>query len=603
MMQTPKRKGNPAIPVSTAALLAMAAGTIALAFICGYQPAWQLALILLMPVLIRVVTVKIWEDGSEDKAQEQPAENAGSKLAAAIDRFFAWLQKYYSVILAILVVAVIAEGNVLFWSFSYEWKEKNISYLLPVLLAAMFVVGIILEKWCSYTESDDPYICAAARTLRSNLLIGQIALGLTAVTLMLKLLGIYDATGILKILLSILFFYESVFLVVSLIVRLVRKEMLTAPEFVVPLPGLRNSDMHLLTYLEENTGITMRSLWSMRLIKHILPGAAVAIALLLWLSSGLVFVDSWQTGVVYRLGHLQDQVLQPGLHLLLPRPFDRAEVYDTGSVGRLTIGYVPTGDQDNIWTQAHGGEEYRLLLGSGDELVSINLRLEYRIDDVLAYVSSAADPESILQAEAYEIITQRTICTDLETILSADRTAFSESFRNALEDKLASYHTGLKVVGVVLESIHPPVEVATIYQKIISAGIEAEQIVIEAQNLANTTVLAAQNQFTATVGAAQVAAAESIANAKSEVAGFMASASADAAFRNEYRFYKYLDALTRAYSDAKLVIVGGGIDSSNIYIGNLGGQGSGNTQQTPNEPTEPNEPTVPEETIPGMEID
>ena len=87
MMQTPKRKGNPAIPVSTAALLAMAAGTIALALICGYQPAWQLALILLMPVLIRVVTVKIWEDGSEDKAQEQPAENTGSKLAAAIDRF------------------------------------------------------------------------------------------------------------------------------------------------------------------------------------------------------------------------------------------------------------------------------------------------------------------------------------------------------------------------------------------------------------------------------------------------------------------------------------------------------------------------------------
>lgn len=599
MMQTPTKNKTSAIPASTAALLLMAAGTVAMAFFFGYQPLWQLALIILMPALIRMTTVRIWYDGSEDEPAEQPPEKASGKLAAAADHFFIWLQNNYSTILAVLVIAIIAEGNVLFWTFSYQWAEKSLTYLAPILLAVMFVLCVILEKWCCYTESEDPYTIAVIRTLRSNLQLAQIALVLGAVALMLKLLGLYDATPVLKILLTILFLYETVFLTISLLVRLVRKEMQSAPEFVVPLPGFRNTDMHILTYLEENTGITMRSLWSMRLIKHILPGAAIAVALLLWLSSGLVFVDSWQTGVVFRFGHLQEEPLQPGLHLLLPQPFDRAEVYDTETIERITIGYVPSGDQDNIWTQAHGNEEYRLLLGSGDELVSINLRLEYKIDDVIAYVSNAAAPEAILQAETYQIITQRTICTDLETILAADREAFSESLRNALSENLARHNTGLKVVGVVLESIHPPVEVATVYQKIVSAGIEAEQIIIEAQNKANTTILAAQNQFSTTLGTAQVAAAESIASAKSQVAGFMASASADASFRNEYRFYKYLDALTRAYSGAKLVIVGDGIDSSNIYIGNLG-QSSSSNEQSPSQPTEP---TVPEETIPGMDVD
>ena len=60
-----------------------------------------------------------------------------------------------------------------------------------------------------------------------------------------------------------------------------------------------------------------------------------------------------------------------------------------------------------------------------------------------------------------------------------------------------------------------------------------------------------------------------IASAEAEVAEFMASVSADSQYSDAYRYYKYLNALTKAYGNAKLIIVDSDVDSSRIYFGSL----------------------------------
>ena len=105
-------------------------------------------------------------------------------------------------------------------------------------------------------------------------------------------------------------------------------------------------------------------------------------------------------------------------------------------VQKTTIGYKEVESTDNIWTEGHQGEEFKLLLGGGDELVSINLRLEYQISDLKKYLRTATSPESIMQALAYELVTDQTIATDLSSLLSADRDAFSESFKKELSQRM-----------------------------------------------------------------------------------------------------------------------------------------------------------------------
>jgi hypothetical protein len=284
----------------------------------------------------------------------------------------------HNAILATLLAAVILGANVAFWLFYRKLGSAfGIGYHLPVILITIFVLYIVLDKWCKHADEDrrfrsaegedDPiaYDRAMMRGLRGALAAGRWACVILTLVLMVRLMGLKDLTNAAKILLALLFLYESVFLLISLAVRLIRRELQTAPELSVPMPGLGKGDLGVISYLEKNTGITMRSLWSIRLIKYVLPYAAMAMVVLLWGFSGVVKIDPHQQGAHYRLGHLREETLQPGLHMTLPWPFDSVEVYDTEVVSTMTIGYIADERADNIWTESHGGEEYRLLLGNG----------------------------------------------------------------------------------------------------------------------------------------------------------------------------------------------------------------------------------------------
>ena len=594
--------------VTALCLAACALGGFWLYKVTFYTPILLMGLMLLLPTLINLLLLiplgKPQEAMAVAKISEQNGEGTEvqkRKLRAV----WQWLKRlcrrgvtalravWYNSrasVMAFLVLALAAGIHIVFWWNRNAAGISVLGYHVPVILLVVFVLFIVLDKWCKHAgdlkrhhstegmtedgasheeRSGDPYHQAVLHSLRGVLSVGRLALLATMVALMIRLLGYGDFQRIVAIIIWVLFIYETAFMLISLFVRIIRHEMYTAPELSIPMPGLGGEDLGVLAYLEKNTGITMRSLWSIRLIKNVLPYSLIAVFLLLWGFSGVVKVEAYQEGAHYRLGKLQEETLQPGLHMTLPWPFDTVEIYETKTVSNMTIGYVSDQSTDNIWTDSHGMEEYNLLLGGGKELVSINLRLEYRIDDLKAYLKNSASPELLMQAAAYEAVTARTINTDLETLLATDRTAFAESFQKELVDRIAVHNTGITVVSVVLESIHPPMQIADVYQELISAGIRAERIILQAECDANVAVINANNYYNMIITNAEINQYGSVAAATSEVAEFRASAESDDAYPNTYRYYKYLQAVTDAYSDAKVVIVGDGVNMENIYIGNI----------------------------------
>ena len=575
-----KRKERP--PIHKAALTAVlcagiavltGAGVLGMYFAAGYHPLLLTAMILLLPGLSQLaLLLKKGQQPTAPVPPEIPPEDKKARRAVTREKRRYLLQarwyKWHSGIVTGLILLGTVATHLLFWKLKPALPDR-LNFLMPVLLVVVFVVFIVLEKWCAHNLDDAPdAVRAKLQGIINALSLGRLALLLTIAGAVLKLLGVYDAGSILCSILSILFVYETAMLLFSLTVRLIRKELTDYPELLVSVHGM-GKDMNILTYLEQNTGITMRSLWSLQLIKKLLPPALLTLLLVLWLSTGLVQIESYQQGALFRLGKLHPQVLEPGFHMTLPWPFDQVDVYDTQTVKTMAIGYVPEGAQDNIWTESHGGEEYRLLLGGGSEIVSINLLVEYRIGDLMRYIQSSASPESLMQARAYEIITARTISTDLDTLLAADREVFSETFRQELTQQLEDYNIGLSVVNVVLESIHPPVEIAYIYQDMISAGIDAEYLRIYAEDSAYQYIMKAKETAVSTIGAAESSKAKAIGAAQAAVMEFMASVEADKTYGQQYRYHKYINALTSAYGNAKLIIAGEGVDAKNIYIGSL----------------------------------
>ena len=207
------------------------------------------------------------------------------------------------------------------------------------------------------------------------------------------------------------------------------------------------------------------------------------------------------------------------------------------------------------------------------------MRLEYAIDDLWQYVTASANPVSILSAEAYEMITDRTIKTDLDTFLSVDRNQLGHEFRTVLNAALDEAQIGLSVVRVVIESIHPPVEVAAIYHNVVSAELKAEALIWEAEAKASVAVANAEAAYDTAVKVAEADYHTRVAAARAEVTEFMAAVAADNSYSDAYRYYKYLNAMQRALGGARLYLLGPDVDAASLYLGGsyvVVGGGTGN---------------------------
>lgn len=595
-------------PIAVTLFLILVCG-VALELLCArymYLPLFMLAQILFLLGLATVILglfarVKPFPaepaeavlptDAAGDGGAEPVKRGAGQAIRAAfaaVGRFFVSLwrsvstffRRHVTVIEIVVLAALFAVGQIRFIpSLARFTDAAQIGYGTALALLIGSFVCIVFDKWCLWActagaaEEEDGArpVRAILHNLRITLKIARFcSLGCAAIAV-LKLIGLWDGQRWLCYGLIVVWAYCSLFYVISLILRTVRREFRTNPRLSIPLPFIgreEDDDMQILSHLENNTGITFRSLWSLKYIKQVLPYTVALTLLFFWLATGLVQVAPYEQAARYRFGRLDaDDILGPGMHMTLPWPFDKTEVYDTGHVRELTIGYDADRQSDNLWTEAHGANEYRLLLGEGNELVSVNMRLEYRIDDLWQYITASADPASLLSAEAYELITDRTISTNLDTLLSVDRIALSDELCGALNDALAQNPIGLEVIRVVVENIHPPVEVASIYQGVVSAEISADTIVWTAEAQAAVTLAEAEKTYDSLVKAAEAGYYGQVAAAEAEVTEFMAAVAADNSYRDAYRYYKYLGALQQSLGGSRLYLLGPDVDAASLYLG------------------------------------
>ena len=553
-------------------------------FTVKYLPFLLAAIIVMMPVAVNIF-LHLFACKFSVAKPEKKTFDEGTKKAKKIFMVLSYVfkrcgyglatayNKTHKILQVVFVLGAFAGFQVWFGIMLFKLTSlyNPLNFVYPIIFAILFVVAIIIDKWIKHSEAINARTEAFFHNSRVFFYLTRLSLLLLTVATVIKLLNFGELQKYLYYALIVIFYYASVLMLVSLVVAFIKKELTEKPKIVIPLPfaGKDKNDLSVLSFLESNTGITMRGLWSMKLIKQIVPYTVIAVAALFWISTGIVQVESYQEATVYRLGVLQSETLKPGLHLTLPAPFDKVEYYDTEKVNKVTIGYVAKEDTDNLWTGTHGSSEHKLLLGGGNELVSINLKIEYKIKDLHTYVTTTTAPASILEARAYDLITQRVIVTDLETLLAVDRGEFTANFKHDLEEQLSEHDIGIELVSVVMESIHPPLEIASVYQGVIGAEIQAEEIIKKAENAATVQLTNAEAKKEMAVNTATAENHTKVAAATSSVSEFMASVEANNANKDSYQYYKYLNALSQAYGKSNLILVGDGVDTSKIYFGNF----------------------------------
>ncbi len=474
-------------------------------------------------------------------------------------------------------------------SFAYNLKilsQLQFTYSFGNI-GVLLVVAICLLIYRSFVSQKQEL--KAVKTISSICLIlgvmSFVYIGFCVLNIVLEM----DFSNIIFWFYRIATVYIACVLFFDLFISVIKRETLKDFNYTVYLPDvkkLKNKNNEekksLLDTLEKHTGISLKSLWSIKYITEILPSAILVLLVVLVVASCVYKVEPYEKAAVYRFGSLEETSIKgAGLHFKLPWPVEKAEIYEVERVQNMTIGYESNDTMDNMWTESHSVEEYKLLTGNGNELVSVNIKLIYKIDDLYTYLTESSNPEAILSSKAYEFMMNKTNSTDLNTILSVDRTGLSKELLSALNEFTKEYKVGLSVEEVIIESIHPPVELSSVYQSVVSADVKKTTTITNAEAEAEKLILNAEKEAKTVVVTAKENQSTKVSDATKEMTVYKAALEEYRKRPGAFKLSKYVDTYEKVIAGNKVYVFSPNIDSElSQYIINSTGKPLSSEQTT-----------------------
>jgi regulator of protease activity HflC (stomatin/prohibitin superfamily) len=264
-------------------------------------------------------------------------------------------------------------------------------------------------------------------------------------------------------------------------------------------------------------GFEVSSTWFYQLLQRWLFPIAVFACVVVLLLSSITIVDADEQAVIERFGRIVDRpaaVLEPGIHFKWPYPIDVVRRAPVRRVRELVIGESSAKDDDPrkaiLWTESHDYVPELMLMvgapraerrmadllappgqrprGSQDvpvALLMFSVPIEYRVKDVRAYLYNYREPERIMEAVAYQFLSDYAAGVDSDSLMGPQREELNRQLRSRLQERLDECQTGIEIVFAATRGVHPPAE---------SGVAEAFLGVITAQTQKAATINAAEGE-------------------------------------------------------------------------------------------------------------
>ena len=327
--------------------------------------------------------------------------------------------------------------------------------------------------------------------------------------------------------------------------------------------------------LQHGLGLELHQSWALQYLGRASRPFALALLLAAWLLSSFHTINSDQRGVYERFGQ-PVAVWQAGLHLGLPWPFGKVQRLEYGVVHQLA-GTLQQDGQDNgqspgasssagnnrLWDGNHAAETTQLVASRQGErqttqLVGLDVRLVYRQGlrdaDALALYQQA-DPTALLHAVSERAMLHYFAGQSLDQLLSDALADTAQQLQGQIQQALNQNGSGLELLAVVIQAIHPPAAAANAYHGVQAAGILAQARVFTERGQAVRSHSAAIQVAVQSARDASANAAERVARSKVEAIAFQADRQAASHGGQSFLLERYLHALAQGLQQAQPIII------------------------------------------------
>lgn len=281
---------------------------------------------------------------------------------------------------------------------------------------------------------------------------------------------------------------------------------------------------------------------------------AVGALLVLWLLSGIYIVNPAEEAVVLRFGKAVG-VSQPGIHYHLPMPIERVDIEQTREVKRVEIGFRTIAMDPSPRYQRVPREA--LMLTGDENIVAVELIVQYRIADIQSYLFNLSDPShavrSVSEAALRQVIGRHTI----DNALTEGKLQIQQEINQQIQEIFDYYESGLQVDQVRLQTVSVPQQVDNAFKDVASAREDRERLRNEAEAYRNDVIPRARGEVQKMLREADAYKVERVKRSEGDADRFLS-------VLKEYRNAKevtearlYLETMERILPNVKKYVVDG----------------------------------------------
>jgi len=274
-------------------------------------------------------------------------------------------------------------------------------------------------------------------------------------------------------------------------------------------------------------------------------GLIVAVLAVLWFATGVYQVDEAERAVVTRFGEYV-RTAQPGVGWHLPWPIEARQLVNISSIDSFS-------DQTRMLT-------------SDENLVDIDMEVQFRRTDPVAYAFNVRDPDATLREVSESAIREAIGRSRLDSVLESGRQEIAANTKELVQKTLDSYKVGLEITSINLKDVKVPEQVAPSQQDAIKAREDKVRYSLEAQAYANDILPKAQGSAGRLIQDAEAYKAQKVANATGESERFMKLLPEYQRSPQVTRERLYLETVESVYASSKKVLIDTKGNGNMIYL-------------------------------------
>lgn len=417
-------------------------------------------------------------DDGRNMASDAPVTEGSPRLPLFGDRL------QFILLFLLIILLGVAAGEALRVLTVPDTANATALRLAAILLAGGGFLTFVLLQFSRASARG------AFNRLHAVLRLGWVvcvAYLLGAATLFLLLYSGWDATFWLTWAIALLLYALLLEAVVQTVARFYqpakdREQGPTGGSLLLGWIGGRANPFAVLAEnIERSYGVRLQDTWAFRFLLRAAEPLALIAIIILWLSTCLTVVPVQSQAVRVTLGQFATEPVGPGLHLTAPWPFGYLQQVDTQRVRSLEIGYGEDLGGPVLWNERHYAGEKNMLVGDGDEMLTINVPVYYRVADPVVFLRQTEDPINAVSQLASRQLLRAMAGHNSFGVMLAEREAIRDRIRVGLQEEIDRLGLGLEIVFVGLKDIHPPVDVAPAYQDVISAREDKLTYIIDGE--------------------------------------------------------------------------------------------------------------------------